>query len=170
MGPTGPTGPTERRTNGSGWHDPPPFTAPVFRRKRRPLSRSHDDLSRYIADNELLALLKRYEFTFGHALAYDPSGTSRERMLDLGFGAFPLALIALVFADPAGRQALTRLLDSYRAHRFTLRVYESTLFGGWGYAVAHRRGAPEIEQQAPTLLDAWIEAAQLVARVIAGPG
>jgi hypothetical protein len=134
----------------------------------RKLRRSQRHLRQHVAQPELLALLQGYPFVS----AYTPAdGASDKRLLELGFGVFPLAQIEQVFAAPLGRAALAGLLDLYYTrHHFVLRVSESALFGGWDYAVTAERGAAEVQQQAPTLLDAWIAAEHLVQQLIAMKG
>ncbi len=130
----------------------------------RTVRRSHRELRQHVAQPQLLALLQGYPFVSAYTPAY---GAPDERLLELGFGVFPLAQIEQVFAAPLGRAALAGLLDLYYStHHFGLRVYESALFSGWGYAVTAERGAAEVQQQAPTLVDAWIAAEHLVERLI----
>jgi len=130
----------------------------------RKVRRSYRQLRQHVAQPQLLALLQGYPFVSAYMPAF---GAPDERLLELGFGVFPLAQIEQVFAAPLGRAALAGLLDTYYStHRFGLRISESALFGGWGYAVTVERGGPEVQQQAPTLVAAWIAAEHLVQRLI----
>ncbi len=134
----------------------------------RQVRRSHRQLRQHVAQPDLLALLQGYPFVYTYKPAY---GAPDERMLELGFGIFPFAHIEQVFAAPLGRAALAGLLDLYHTtHHFGLRVSESALFGGWDYAVTVERGAAGVQQQAPTLVDAWIAAEHLVQRLIGMKG
>ncbi len=130
----------------------------------RKVRRLHRQLRQHVAQPQLLALLQGYPFVSAYRPAY---GAPDERLLELGFGVFPLAQIEQVFAAPLGRAALAGLLDTYYStHHFGLRVSESALFGGWDYAVTVELRGAEVQQQAPTLVAAWIAAEHLVQRLI----